>query len=361
MKKELLLKEVLVDLAATPCEFVVIGSSALAIQGWDISPSDLDLFTTNREVERLVDQLGVDEGETAWVEDGEARRLECATPRGPVDLYVDVSGGLDYEIVVRDAVQVMLVGAPTSIRVGSLEHVRDMRAAAGRSLVPGHAVSPAAREGVPRVIAIDGPAGAGKSTVTRAVARELGLTYLDTGAMYRSVALAVLERRADTDDQESITAIAGGIEIEFRGERVFLDGADVTDAIREADVTVVTPHIAAYPEVREAMVRRQRELFSQGAYVAEGRDTGTVVAPDAPLKIYLTASAEERARRRSRESGEEYEAVLAAINERDRLDSGRELSALQVAEDAIVIDTTGRPVREIVAEIAELARERGIL
>jgi cytidylate kinase len=197
--------------------------------------------------------------------------------------------------------------------------------------------------------------------VTRSVARALNFTYLDTGAMYRSVTLAVLEQRADTDDRRRIGEIADSTEIDFDGERVLIGGRDVTRLIRSAEVTRATPHVAAYPEVRAAMVKRQRQLFSQGGYVAEGRDTGTVVAPDAPLKIYLTATPEERARRRSLETDEPLADVLAAIEERDRLDSVRELSALKPAEDAVVLDTTGRSIDEVVQEIVELARDRGIV
>ncbi|HEY8502862.1 MAG TPA: (d)CMP kinase [Solirubrobacterales bacterium] len=355
------LRELLAGLAASDCEFVVIGSSALALQGWDVTPSDLDLFTSNGEVDRIRSLLDIERDDAVWVEDGEARRVECETHLGPVDLYLDVSGDLTYERVERDSVAVVFSGEELSVRVGSLAHVRDMRAAVGRTPVPVDAVPPAITSETPHVIAIDGPAGAGKSTVTRALARRLGFTYLDTGAMYRSVTLAVLEERADPDDREAIARIAESIEIGFQDEKVYLGDRDVTAGIRSPEVTQATPHIAAFPEVRAAMVKRQRQLFAEGAYVAEGRDTGTVVAPDAPLKIYLTASPAERARRRSLETGEPVSAVLAAIEERDRLDSGRKLSALKAAEDAVVVDTTGRSIGEVVEELAELARDRGIV
>lgn len=361
MTESLELRNLLADLAGSDCEFVVIGSSALAIQGWDVSPGDLDLLARPESVEGIKDLLSVHDEAARWVDDGAARRLECRTDRGPVDIYLEVSGKLSYESVVQESVTVLLGRDELSVRVGSLEHVRDMRAAVGRDSLPGNAIPPAAKDGAPMAIAIDGPAGAGKSTVAREVAKALGFTYLDTGAMYRSVTLAVLEARADTDDAEAIARIANGAEIEFRFERVFLDGRDVTDRIRAADVTRATPHIAAYPEVRSAMVQRQRVLFSRDKYVAEGRDTGTVVAPDAPLKVYLTASLAERAQRRAGETGELAERVLEDLQERDRLDSGRELSALRIAEDAVVIDTTGRSVQDVVDEIGALARERGIV
>lgn len=361
MTQDLRLRDLLADLATTDCDFVVIGSSALAIQGWEVVPSDLDLLTHGACVGRITHHLGIADDEAKWVQDGEARRLECSTDRGPVDIYLDVSGRLTYESVARDSVAVMVGPDELSVKVGSLSHVRDMRAAVGRTSIPADAVPPASRQGAPKVIAIDGPAGAGKSTVTRAVAEEIGFTYLDTGAMYRSVTLAVFDGRADTDDSQAIARIANGVRIEFREGRVYLSDRDVTTAIRAPAVTEATPHIAAYPEVRAAMVERQRQLFLEGGYVAEGRDTGTVVAPDAPLKIYLTASPGERARRRSKETGELAESVLVAIQERDRLDSARELSALRVAEDAVVLDTTGRVVQDVVDEIAGLARERGIV
>jgi cytidylate kinase len=360
VSRELDLRGLVSRLVRADCDFVVIGSSALAMQGWDVSPADLDVMTEPTAVGTVVDALGIPDEEAEWVVDGEARRLECMTAMGPVDIYVAVSGGLTHEAVAREAVPILLESGQVSARVGSLEHVRDMRAAVGRSGLPTEAVAPGAKHGVPHVVAIDGPAGAGKSTISRAVASRLGLTYLNTGAMYRCVTLALLERKADTDDPRVVEEIARTIEIDFRDGRVLLDDRDVSDAIRDEDVTRATPHIAAYPEVRKAMIERQRDLFSGAGYVAEGRDTGTVVAPNAPLKVYLTASPEERARRRSLETGAGVIHVHAALALRDQQDSTRELGALRIAEDAVVVDTTGRTIDDVADEIAELARERGI-
>ncbi len=210
------------------------------------------------------------------------------------------------------------------------------------------------------VIAIDGPAGAGKSTVARAVAGELGLTYLDSGAMYRSVALAALREGADPDDPELLGALARRSRIEFDGLAVSLGGEDVSEAIRSPQVTAAASRVSVHPQVREAMVARQRELISSGGYVAEGRDIGTVVSPESPLKVFLTASPDERARRRAAESGEQLSEVRDALRARDGRDTAREHGALRAAEDAVEIDTTGRTVEQVVAEIAGLARERGL-
>jgi cytidylate kinase len=210
------------------------------------------------------------------------------------------------------------------------------------------------------VIAIDGPAGAGKSTVARALAAKLGFTYLDSGAMYRCVALAALRRGADLDDAGALIRFAGSIVISLEGERVELDGEDVSAAIREPEVTEASSRVSVHPGVREAMVARQRELIAAGRYVAEGRDIGTVVSPEAPLKVFLTASAEERARRRAAQLGEDPETVLAAQRERDRRDQTREHSALRAAADAVEIDTTGFSQDEVVGRIASLARDRGL-
>ncbi|HET9153336.1 MAG TPA: (d)CMP kinase [Solirubrobacterales bacterium] len=210
------------------------------------------------------------------------------------------------------------------------------------------------------VIAIDGPAGAGKSTVARGVAAELGFTYLDSGAMYRCVALAALQGKADLDDGEAVGALAEGLEVDFDGRRVLLDGDEVTDEIRAPEVSAAASRVSVHRRVREAMVARQRALIAAGRYVAEGRDIGTVVSPDSPLKVFLTASDEERARRRAAETGEAFEAVLEAQRRRDARDTEREHGAMRAAEDAVELDTTGLSVDQVVTRVVALARQRGL-
>jgi CMP/dCMP kinase len=199
------------------------------------------------------------------------------------------------------------------------------------------------------VVAIDGPAGAGKSTVARAVADALGFTYLDTGAMYRAVALAATERGVPA------ASIAASLKIE-PGERTLLDGRDVTDEIRTPAVSEVASRVAADPEVRRAVVAQQKRRLSEGDWVAEGRDIGTVVAPGAEVKVFLTADPEERARRRAAELGVDAATVLAEQTIRDERDRTREHSPLAPAEGAVVVDTTGMTFAEVVEEIAALVR-----
>jgi cytidylate kinase len=204
------------------------------------------------------------------------------------------------------------------------------------------------------VVAIDGPAGAGKSTVARALARELGFTYLDSGAMYRAVGLMTLRNGGPASEQ------AERLELEL-GDRVIANGEDVTDAIRAPEVSEAASKVATNPKVRAAMVAKQRELMSEGDWVAEGRDIGTVVAPDAELKLFLTASPEERARRRAEELGTDAETVLRDQTLRDAQDSEREHSPLELAPGAVELDTSGLGVDEVVERIAGLvaeARER---
>ena len=211
------------------------------------------------------------------------------------------------------------------------------------------------------VIAIDGPAGAGKSTVARAVARALGITYLDSGAMYRCVALAALRAGADLDDGAALGPIAVEAEIALTPEAVILDGENVTEEIRAPEVSVAASRVSVHPEVRAAMVDRQRALVANGDWVAEGRDIGTVVAPDAALKVFLTAAPGERARRRAADTGEGVEEVAAAQADRDRRDSEREHGPLRAAPDAIEIDTTGQTVSEVVERIIEIGFELGVM
>lgn len=225
------------------------------------------------------------------------------------------------------------------------------------------------------IIAIDGPAGSGKSTVAKAVAARLGFLYLDTGAMYRAVALRALERGLPLDDEEAVASIAVSEPITFERDpaqgpssivrRVLIGGMDVTAAIRTPAVDAAVSPVSALPSVRTAMVEQQR-LIGEGAdIVVEGRDIGSVVFPDAEVKVFLTASPEERARRRAVEQREAGIAVtdvevLEAIARRDTYDSSREHSPLSVAEGAHVVDTTALTVPEIVERVAELARETGM-
>jgi cytidylate kinase len=210
------------------------------------------------------------------------------------------------------------------------------------------------------LIAIDGPAGAGKSTVAKRLARELGFTYLDSGAMYRALALAALRDGVDVRDADALGALARRLGISFRGGTLELDGRDVGEAIRTPEVSAAASRVSVHPQVREAMVARQRELIDSGRYVAEGRDIGTVVAPGAPLKVFLTASPRERARRRAAESGEDPAAVAREQAERDARDEQREHGALRPAGDAVELDTTELDIDEVVGRIAALARERGL-
>jgi cytidylate kinase len=197
------------------------------------------------------------------------------------------------------------------------------------------------------VVAIDGPAGAGKSTVARALADALGFTYLDSGAMYRAVALAALERGAPPG------TIAAQLRVE-PGERVLLDGRDVTEAIRTPAVSEAASRAAADPAVREAVVAQQRALVAHGDWVAEGRDIGTVVAPDAAVKVFLTASPEERAHRRAAQIGADPATVLAEQAIRDERDTTRTHSPLTTAPDAIVLDTTGVALDDVIARLVAL-------
>ena len=199
------------------------------------------------------------------------------------------------------------------------------------------------------VVAIDGPAGAGKSTVARALARELGFTYLDSGAMYRAAALMLLEEGGKASER------ADELEIELGG-RVMVGDRDVTEAIRTPEVSEAASRIATNKAVRAALVRKQRALLEQGDWVAEGRDIGTVVAPDAAVKVFLTASQDERARRRADELDADVETVMRDQALRDEQDRSRDHSPLVAAPDAVEVDTTGLSVDQVVERIAALAR-----
>lgn len=206
------------------------------------------------------------------------------------------------------------------------------------------------------VIAIDGPAGSGKSTVGRRLAAELGLEYLDTGAMYRGVTFAALRRGIDPADAEVVARLAEQVELELRDGGIVVDGVDASIEIRGPEVTRAVSLVAANPAVREEMVRRQRAWAKErNGGVLEGRDIGSVVFPDAALKVYLTASPEVRAQRRSKEVTDlDYQTVAADLARRDALDQGRETSPLAVADGAVEVDTTDRGIDEIVAELMGL-------
>lgn len=217
---------------------------------------------------------------------------------------------------------------------------------------------------MPLIIAIDGPSGSGKSTLGRLLARELNLLYLDTGSMYRAVALAVMESSVNASDDVAVGSLASRISIDLEGDpeslRVTLEGRDVSEQIRSEEVTHMSSIISAIPAVRRAMVDRQRELGKRGA-VLNGRDIGTVVFPNADMKFFLTASPDERAERRFNEErtyndGASYEATLADMTERDSRDSTRADSPLTIAEDAIVIDSTGLSVEEVLAVMLQKIR-----
>jgi cytidylate kinase len=207
----------------------------------------------------------------------------------------------------------------------------------------------------PLVIAIDGPAGAGKSTVGRALADRLSLGYLDTGAMYRAMTFAALQRGVVEGDLDEVAEMAPLVEIEIDDGKIVVDGVDATTAIRGREVTEAVSQIAANPGVRAVLVSRQREwVEAHGGGVVEGRDIGSVVFPDAQLKLYVTASPRVRAERRVREIGGNVDDVEASIIIRDRKDSTRDHSPLTEADDAVTVDTSGLSVDEVVQHVLEL-------
>ncbi|MFN3420825.1 MAG: (d)CMP kinase [Armatimonadota bacterium] len=218
------------------------------------------------------------------------------------------------------------------------------------------------------VVAIDGPAGSGKSTVAKLVAKRLGYLYVDTGAMYRAVALKALRLGMNVHDEVMMSHLAQATDIALQQQtdgsvRVLLDGEDVTEAIRMPEVSEASSVVSAHLGVREALTARQKLLAEQGSVVMEGRDVQTVVAPDAEVKVFLTASLEERARRRWLEMQQQgvdiaYEQVLQELSERDERDSSRSVAPLRKALDAVEIDTTNMTIDEVVDKIVELVRRK---
>ena len=227
----------------------------------------------------------------------------------------------------------------------------------------------------PEIITIDGPAASGKSTIGYMLAEKLNYLYLDTGCMYRAVTLAALKAKVAVADEEKVTQLSRQIDIDIQplsGEEdgrqytVILNGSDVTWEIRTPDVDTYVSLVSSYPRVREEMVRRQRSFGRRGHVIMVGRDIGTIVMPDAPLKLYVTASPEERARRRwldrqNQGHSADYNAILDDVNRRDEFDSNRKISPLKAAEDAIIINNTGRSAETILAEILDLIRNSSLL
>jgi CMP/dCMP kinase len=218
------------------------------------------------------------------------------------------------------------------------------------------------------MVAIDGPAGTGKSSVSKGLAHELRARYLDTGAMYRMVTLAVLRARTDPADAQAVAAIASAVRMSVDydpdGDRYYLDGEDVSGEIRGDEVTRTVSAVSSVPAVRTRLVELQRAMATgPGNVVVEGRDIGTVVLPDAPVKIFLTASAETRARRRNDQNvavglPDDYEGVLADVRRRDHLDSTRAVSPLRAASDAVIVDTGDMTQDEVIAHLLELVKQR---
>ena len=216
------------------------------------------------------------------------------------------------------------------------------------------------------IIAIDGPSGAGKSTLGRMLARALNLLYIDTGSMYRAVALAVMESSVNAQDDVAVGSLAARVDIDLQGDpealTVMLEGRDVSDEIRSDEVTEMSSVISTIPQVRRAMVKRQRELGQRGA-VMNGRDIGTVVFPDADVKFFLTAVPQERAARRFNEERAQdphanFEETFADMTERDRRDETRADSPLKVADDAIVVDSTGLSIDEVFEKMMEAVEDK---
>src|SRR4051794_21481526 len=267
-------------------------------------------------------------------------------------------------------------GPRWSGRSATTIQVEHVRVESGNTPVASSAAGGAAARGTstaPLVIAVDGPGGSGKSTVAREVARRLGLRYLDTGAMYRALTWLALQRRVDVEDAETLSEMAEqvllSVETDPDSPRVVIEGEDVTDPIRTRQVTNAVSAVSAVPAVRNELVRRQRNLVAaaEPGIVVEGRDIGSVVAPEVPVKLFLTASTEERARRRSAELGEQGADAVARthseLERRDTLDSGRSASPLLRADDALVVDSTSMSASEVadlvVDQVAEVTSSEG--
>lgn len=214
------------------------------------------------------------------------------------------------------------------------------------------------------VVAIDGPSGAGKGTVARAIAEALHWSYVDTGAMYRAVAWKTRHEGLSLDDEDAVVAVATKADLQMDGRKITVDGHDVTTLIRTPEIDAAATRVARMPRVREVLVARQRQYAKVGPVVMEGRDIGTVVFPEAAVKIYLDATPEERAKRRSQDPAHglskagEIEVVANALEHRDRSDRTRLASPLMTAADAAVIDTTGVPVQSVVGQVLEIVRQR---
>ena len=212
----------------------------------------------------------------------------------------------------------------------------------------------------PFVIALDGPAAAGKSSVGLGVARRLGLGYFDTGLLYRALTQLALARGVDTDNGNALAALIPDLNIKVDPVgHVFRDGTDITAELHQSSVNAAVSAVSAHAEVREAMRPVQRNLVAAPGMVMAGRDIGTVIVPDAPLKIWLNASPDERARRRAMQTGEPFEAVLEGMRRRDQLDASREVAPMARAADAVAVETDGLTVEQVIARIVQLAMERG--
>ena len=211
----------------------------------------------------------------------------------------------------------------------------------------------------PRIITIDGPAGAGKSTLAKEIAKRFGYTHLDSGALYRAIGYATKEAGIDPADEEKVVKLAKTLKIELKGDRVLLNGTDITEKIRTPEGGILASQVAQHKEVREVVVKILRELANGKKVVIDGRDAGTYIFPWAQLKIYLTASPEERARRRYEELLKKgyrvnYREILKEVIERDRKDASREFAPLTVPEGAVIIDSTGKSLEEVLKEVEKL-------